>query len=214
MSTHTNYYLKYQILLFINDVQWLYMKSKKALLSVIAGPMFSGKTEELIRQVRRAVIAKKKVQVFKHKIDTRYGTDAKLFSHNGLSLESDIINSASEILKNLDKRTEIVAIDEAQWFGPELIAVINKLLAKKKQVIVSGLAMTYERVPFAPIPELMAMADRVTKLSAVCVICGEEAVFHKRKTKTKPIDPSLADPALVGKIESYEARCRKCFNKL
>lgn len=189
------------------------MKSKKASLSVIAGPMFSGKTEELIRQVRRAVIAKKKVQVFKHKIDTRYGTDAKLFSHNGLSIESEIIDDASEILKNLDKSTEIVAIDEAQWFGPELVKVINGLLIQKKQVIVSGLAMTYERKPFAPIPDLMAMADEVTKLSAVCVICGEEAVFHKRLTKTKSVDPSLADPTLVGKIETYQARCRRCFSK-
>ncbi len=189
------------------------MRLKKANLNVIAGPMFSGKTEELIRQVRRAVIAKKKVQVFKHQIDTRYGTDAKLFSHNGLSIESEIINDASEILKNLDKSTEIVAIDEAQWFGPQLISVINELLAKKKKVIVSGLAMTYERTPFAPIPELMAMADQVTKLSAVCVICGEEAVFHKRLTRTKSVDPSLADPTLVGKIETYQARCRRCYPK-
>ena len=189
------------------------MRSKKASLSVIAGPMFSGKTEELIRQVRRAVIAKKKVQVFKHKIDTRYGTDAKLFSHNGLSIESEIINDASEILKNLGKGTEIVAIDEAQWFGPKLIKVINGLLKLKKQVVVSGLAMTYERKPFAPIPELMAMADSITKLSAICVICGEETVFHKRISKMETIDPSLADPQLVGKLDNYQARCRRCFNK-
>lgn len=189
------------------------MRLKKAHLSVIAGPMFSGKTEELIRQVRRAVIAKKKVQVFKHKIDTRYGTDAKLFSHNGLSIESEIIKEAEGILKKLNKNTEIVAIDEAQWFGTKLIKVINHLLDKKKKVIVSGLAMTFERKPFAPMPDLMAMADQVTKLSAVCVICGEEAVFHKRTSKTKSVDPSVADPTLVGKIETYQARCRRCFNK-
>ncbi|MFZ5845677.1 MAG: thymidine kinase [Patescibacteria group bacterium] len=182
-------------------------------LEVIAGPMFCGKTEELIRQVKRAAIGKKKVQVFKHAIDTRYGNDKKLHSHAGISFASDLVVSAAEILQKLEPKTEIVAIDEAQWFGDELVGVVNKLLEKGKRVLVAGLSMTFDRQPFAPLPSLMAMADRVTKLSAICVVCGEEAVYHKRVTKGKTVNPHLADPSLVGKIEAYQARCRRCFNK-
>lgn len=182
-------------------------------LEVIAGPMFCGKTEELIRQIRRAAIAKKKIQVFKHVIDNRYGNDKKLFSHAGLSFESDVVNSPSAILKKLRPKTEIVAIDEAQWFGRDLIPVVKTLLKKKKKVLVAGLALTYDREPFEPIPTLMTMADTVTKLSAICSICGEEAVYHKRITKAKDIDPHLADPAFVGKLDNYQPRCRNCFGK-
>lgn len=182
-------------------------------LEVIAGPMFSGKTEELIRRVKRAAIGKKRVQVFKHAIDTRYGKDGKVFSHNGLSFESHVVKSPKEIVKLLDNKAEIVAIDEAQWFGDTLVNVVELLLKKHKKVIVSGLAMTFDRQPFAPIPTLMAIADTVTKLSAICSICGEEALFHKRILKGKTGDPKHANPALVGRLESYEARCRKCFSK-
>ena len=189
------------------------MKKTSGYLEVIAGPMFCGKTEELIRQVRRAAIAKKRIQVFKHVIDTRYGNDKKLFSHAGLSFESDVIRSPRQILTKLHPKTEIVAIDEAQWFGKGLIPVIETLLNRGKKVLVAGLALTYDREPFAPIPTLMTMADKVTKLSAICAICGEEAVYHKRITKGKSIDPHIADPSLVGKIDSYQPRCRRCFNK-
>lgn len=189
------------------------MRKKIGYLEVIAGPMFCGKTEELIRQVKRAAIGKKKVQVFKHAIDTRYGNDKKLHSHAGISFASDLVVSAAEILQKLEPKTEIVAIDEAQWFGDELVGVVNKLLEKGKRVLVAGLSMTFDRQPFAPLPSLMAMADRVTKLSAICVVCGEEAVYHKRVTKGKTVNPHLADPSLVGKIEAYQARCRRCFNK-
>ncbi len=175
--------------------------------------MFCGKTEELIRQVKRAAIGKKKVQVFKHAIDTRYGNDKKLHSHAGISFESELISTAPDILKNIAPKTEIVAIDEAQWFGEELAAVVEKLVSQGKKVLVAGLALTFDREPFAPMPTLMAMADKVTKLSAICALCGEEAVFHKRVTKGKTVDPHVADPSLVGKIESYQARCRKCFSK-
>lgn len=168
-------------------------------LEVIAGPMYCGKTEELIRQVRRAAIGRKKVQVFKHEIDKRYGLEKKLHSHAGVSFESEVISQADQILEKLDPKTEIVAIDEAQWFGEELV---------------SGLAMTYDRQPFTPIPTLMAIADRVTKLSAVCTICGADAVYHKRIIeKGKDIDPLLTTPALVGSQSSYEARCRRCYKK-
>lgn len=189
------------------------MKRDRGYLEVIAGPMFSGKTEELIRRVKRAAIGKKRVQVFKHAIDTRYGKDKKVFSHNGLSFESHIIKSPGQITRLLDPKADIIAIDEAQWFGDGLIKVIEELLKKNKKVIVSGLAMTYDRQPFAPVPSLMAMADSVLKLSAICTICGEDAVFHKRIHNGKGIDPKKADPTLVGRLESYEARCRKCYSK-
>jgi thymidine kinase len=182
-------------------------------LEVIAGPMFCGKTEELIRQVRRAAIAKKKIQVFKHKIDTRYGTDKKLFSHAGLTFESDVVSSAKQIISKIHPKTEIVAIDEAQWFGDDLIDVIEVLLKRGKKVLAAGLALTYDREPFEPIPTLMTMADKVTKLSAICAICGEDAVYHKRIIPGKKVDPRIPDPAFVGKIDSYQPRCRRCYSK-
>lgn len=180
-------------------------------LEVIAGPMFSGKTEELIRQIKRATIAKKRVQVFKHKIDTRYGKAKKVYSHAGVSFESQPISHAKDILKKLDPKTAIVAIDESQWFGEGLVDVVQKLLDRGLHVLVCGLAMTFDRQPFAPMPALMAIADKVTKLSAVCTVCGDDAVYHKRIAKTD-IDPHIADPSLVGRLESYEARCRRHFN--
>lgn len=185
-------------------------------LEVIAGPMYCGKTEELIRQVKRATIGKKKVKVFKHSIDNRYGTDKKLYSHAGITFESELISHAHEILDLIDTKTEMVAIDEAQWFGEPLIGVVEKLLKKNIHVIVSGLATTFDRRPFMPIPHLLSIADKATKLSAVCVICGSDAVFHKRvsdiKIKADALDP---DPGFVSKLDDsvFEARCRNCFDK-
>lgn len=186
---------------------------KSGYLEVIAGPMFCGKTEELIRQVRRAAIAKKRIQVFKHVIDTRYGNGKKLFSHAGLSFESDVIRSPGQILTKLHPKTEIIAIDEAQWFGDGLISVIETLLKKGKKVLVAGLALTYDREPFAPIPTLMTIADKVTKLSAICALCGDEAVYHKRITGSPNIDPHKTDVVFVGKLENYQPRCRSCYSK-
>lgn len=190
------------------------MKKKAGYLEVIAGPMFSGKTEELIRQLKRASIGKKKVQVFKHEIDTRYGLEKKLYSHGGFTFESFVIGSAKDIPKLLDESAEIIAIDEAQWLGEALVPVITNLVEQGKKVLVSGLAMTYDRQPFIPIPELMAIADKVTKLTAVCSKCGDEAVFHKRIVSEKRKNPFEADPKLVGKsLDEYQPRCRKCFPK-
>jgi thymidine kinase len=189
------------------------MRRKLGYLEVIAGPMFCGKTEELIRQVKRAAIGKKRVQVFKHAIDTRYGNDRKLHSHAGISFESDLITHADQILKRLHTKTEIVAIDEAQWFGETLVPIVETLLSQGKKVLVAGLATTFDREPFAPVPTLMAMADKVTKLSAICVICGDDAVYHKRVKRSKKLDPKVADPSFVGKLESYQARCRRCYSR-
>lgn len=186
---------------------------KSGYLEVIAGPMFCGKTEELIRQVRRAAIAKKNIQVFKHAIDTRYGNDKKLFSHAGISFESDVVSSSRQIMTKIHPKTEIIAIDEAQWFGEPLVPIIETLLSKGKKVLVAGLALTYDREPFAPIPALMSMADKVTKLSAICALCGDEAVYHKRILRGKTVDPHIADQSLVGKIDTYQPRCRHCYIK-
>lgn len=184
-------------------------------LEVIAGPMYCGKTEELIRQVKRATIGKKRVQVFKHAIDTRYGTDKKVYSHAGLTFDSELIRNASEIQQRIKKNTELVAIDEAQWFGEHLIPVVSSLLEQGKHVIVAGLAMTFDRQPFIPMPTLMAMADKVTKLSAVCSRCGADAVFHKRMVNGKKTNALVSDPSFVNKLTDnvYEARCRTCFHK-
>jgi thymidine kinase len=183
-------------------------------LEVIVGPMYCGKTEELIRQVKRATIGKKKIQVFKHNIDTRYGKEKKLYSHAGMAFDSEMVGSVEELMKTIRKDTEIVAIDEAQWFGTELVSGVKKLLDGGKHVIVCGLALTYDCQPFEPIPTIMAIADKVTKLSSVCSMCGNDAVFHKRIIKNgKDINPLDPDPKLVGQTDSYEARCRRCFKK-
>lgn len=186
---------------------------KTGYLEVIAGPMYCGKTEELIRQVKRASIGKKRFQVFKHAMDDRYGKEQKLYSHAGLTFTSELVKSAGEILTGIDPKTELIAIDEAQWFGDELIVVISELLEKGHHVIVAGLAMTYDRQPFVPMPALMAMADKVTKLSAVCSVCGNDAVFHKRIVNGNVTDSLAADPRLVAGLNAYQARCRKCFGK-
>jgi thymidine kinase len=191
------------------------MAKRIGFLEIIAGPMYCGKTEELIRQVKRARIGKKCVQVFKHKIDIRYGTEAKVFSHGGHTFECELIEKPEEILHLLNKKTEIVGIDEAQWFGSPLLAVVTALLKKNIHVIITALPLTYDRQPFTPIPELMALSDKVTKLSAVCNICGQDAVFHKRITKGPKVDPLTSDPSLVKALDDnvFVARCRACFSK-
>ncbi|MEK7544400.1 MAG: thymidine kinase [Patescibacteria group bacterium] len=192
------------------------MKKKNGYLEVIAGPMYCGKTEELIRQVKRATIGKKNVQVFKPDIDLRYGRDKKLYSHAGLTFDSDMVSKAKDILPLVKKDTDIVGIDEAQHMGEALIDVVETLLAQGKQVIVTGLALTFDRQPFTPVPALMAMADKVTKLSSICMLCGAEAVYHKRigavKTKANALEP---DPAFIANLAdaTFEARCRVCWKK-
>ena len=181
-------------------------------LTVIAGPMFCGKTEELIRLVKRAVIGKKSVLVFKPSIDIRYGKDKKVFSHTGIAFDSELVSCAEDIEKNIHSDVDIVAIDEAQWLGDKLIPVINRLVERGIHVIVAGLALTFDRQPFEPIPALMAMADKIIKLTAICSICGADAIYHKRITRKGGKNAHLADPSLVGKIDDYQARCRNCFD--
>jgi thymidine kinase len=177
-------------------------------VELICGSMFSGKTEELIRRLRRAVIAKQKVQVYKPLIDTRYH-EAQVTSHNGLGFDARPVASADDILDDLAPDTTVVAIDEVQFFDTGVIEVCDKLAEQGKRVICAGLDTDFRGVPFGPIPDLMARAELVDKLHAICVVCGEEASRTQRLIDDRPARAD--DPVvLVGAAEVYEARCRQC----
>ncbi len=148
-------------------------------VEVVCGPMFAGKTEELLRRVRRALIAGRQVAVFGHALDTRQGAD-RLASHVGLSVPALAVASAEDIEPAVPDGTDIVAIDEAQFFGPGLVPVVGRLADRGLVVIVAGLDITFDGRPFEPLPSLMALAEQVDKLTAICSVCGEEAVFHVR----------------------------------
>jgi len=170
-------------------------------IEVVAGCMFSGKTEELIRRLRRAQIAKLNVKVFKPKIDDRYSKE-KIVSHSEQSLSSIIVESPQEILK-LAEEAQVVGIDEAQFFTEDLVDVCNQLADNGKRVIVAGLDQDYRGVPFEPIPQLLARAEYITKTLAICMQCGNPADRTQRTIASK-------DRVVVGATDSYEARCRKC----
>ncbi|MBO9345254.1 MAG: thymidine kinase [Chloroflexi bacterium] len=176
-------------------------------IEVICGCMFSGKTEELIRRVRRALIAKQKVQVFKPVIDDRYAHD-QVRSHNGLGIEATPVACARDILRLTEPDTAVVAIDEAQFFDHDLPRVVNQLADAGKRVICAGLDLDFRGEPFGPMPTLLAIAERVDKLTAVCVISGEPATRTQRIINGQPA--SYDDPIiLVGAAETYEARARR-----
>ncbi|HSL75721.1 MAG TPA: thymidine kinase [Candidatus Limnocylindrales bacterium] len=176
-------------------------------LEVICGPMFAGKTEELLRRVRRALIAGRRVAVFSHALDTRHG-DARLASHVGLEVAAIPVARPDDIEPAVADGTDVVAIDEAQFFGPDLVPVVGRLADRGMVVMVAGLDVTFEGRPFEPLPALMALAERVDKLTAICSICGEDAVFHVRLGTTGAGADALVT-ANVGGTESYQARCRR-----
>jgi len=177
-------------------------------IEVVCGSMFSGKTEELIRRVRRARIAKQKVQVFKPQIDIRYQVE-KVSSHDGLAWEAIPVGHAREILDQLEPDTTVVAVDEAQFFDWELSDVCQELAQRGLRVIAAGLDMDFRGEPFGPMPLLMAEAEEVTKLQAICVVCGAPASRTQRLINNLPA--GYDEPViLVGGSESYEARCRTC----
>jgi thymidine kinase len=176
-------------------------------VEVISGPMFAGKTEELLRRVRRAVIAGRRVVVVGHVLDDRHGAD-RLASHAGLDHPSIAVASAGDIERAVEPDTEILAIDEAQFFGPDLVATVNDLADRGLVVIVAGLDVTFDARPFEPLPTLMALAERVDKLTAICAVCGEDAAFHLRVgTPTASAGALVADN--VGGTGKYQARCRR-----
>lgn len=181
---------------------------EQGFIEVIVGPMFSGKSEELIRRIKRAQIAKQKVQVFKPAIDTRYSTD-QVVSHDGSSIEAVPVAKASEILELLEEGTQVVAVDEIQFFDQSIVDVVRKIADIGKRVICAGLDMDFRGEPFGPTPDIMAIAESVDKLTAVCVKCGAPATRTQRLVNGRPA--KYNDPViLIGAHETYEARCRKC----
>jgi len=179
------------------------VKGSMGWIEVIVGPMFSGKSEELIRRLRRAEIARLRVQIFKPLIDARYAAN-EIVSHSGLGIRSDNVNTAAEVLARIEPRTEVIGIDEAQFLGEELVAVCTKLADMGKRVIVSGLDTDFMGRPFEPMPRLLAVAEEITKLLAICVRCGNPAVNTQRLVAS-------GDLIVVGAAGMYEARCRRCF---
>lgn len=181
---------------------------KPGRVEVICGGMFAGKTEELIRRVRRAQIAKQKVQVFKPALDDRY-TVEKVTSHTGIHFEATPVRETKDILDLVEDGTTVVAIDEAQFFDWTIADVCKALADRGLRVIVAGLDMDFRGEPFGPVPLLMAQAEEVDKLHAICVVCGAEASRTQRLINGRPA--SYDDPViLVGAEEVYEARCRHC----
>jgi thymidine kinase len=177
-------------------------------VEVIVGPMYSGKSEELIRRIRRTKIAKQKVQVFKPEIDNRYSKE-DVVSHCGGKVEAVPVKDSSEILNILEADTQVVAIDEVQFFDEGIIDIITTLADNNIRVICAGLDTDFRGVPFGSIPVLLAIAEFVDKIQAICIVCGNPATRTQRLINGKPAryeDPIL----LIGATESYEARCRKC----
>jgi thymidine kinase len=172
-------------------------------IEVITGSMFSGKSEELIRRVRRAQIARQRVQLFKPKLDDRYAA-GEIVSHSDMKMPSEVVAASREILERVAGETEVVAIDEGQFFDPGLFQVVNTLADRGLRVIVAGLDQDYMGRPFEPMPQLMAVAEYVDKTLAICVCCGAPANRSQRLV-------AATDRVVVGGAHEYEARCRRCF---
>lgn len=175
---------------------------KKGWIEVVCGSMFSGKTEELIRRLRRAQIANRKVEIFKPTIDVRYD-ETNVVSHNATAIRSTPVTHSENILL-LTEGVEVVGIDEAQFLDMELPRVCEQMAQKGIRVIIAGLDMDFEGKPFGPVPQLLAIADYITKVNAICVQCGDIAHFSYRTIKDK-------NRILLGEKDSYEPRCRSCY---
>jgi thymidine kinase len=169
-------------------------------IEVVCGPMFSGKTEELIRRVKRAQIAKQRVQIFKPAIDVRYDKE-DVVSHSSQSIKSEPVESSVDILIRLKDSTRVVAIDEVQFFDENIIMVVTKLAARGYRVICAGLDLDYRAQPFGPMPSLLALADEVMKIHSICTVCGAPATRSQRLSANK-------ERVLLGETDAYEARCR------
>ena len=185
------------------------MSIKKGSLEVICGPMFSGKSEELIRRLKRAQIAKQHVLTCKHSLDDRYMIEC-IISHDGNKLEAEAIEDISDLIRlGLDNKINVIGIDEVQWFDPKIVGVICDLIEAGKRVIIAGYELDFRAMPVGPMPTLLSIADKVTKLQAICTICGKDANLTQRLVNNKPAkydDPDI----VVGGAEGYQARCRNC----
>jgi len=178
-------------------------------IEVIAGVMFSGKSEELIRRVRRAIIARKRVQVFKSHLDGRYVGIYAISSHDGRSVEAVPVDSSAQIAQCLDPLAQVIAIDEAQFLDDSIVEITASLAARGRRVILAGADTDFRGEPFGPMPQLMAVAEVVDKLHAICVLCGSPASRNQRLVEGRPA--RYDSPVIqVGGTESYEARCRAC----
>ncbi len=173
-------------------------------VEVVCGPMFSGKSEELIRRLRRAEIARQRVQVFKHEVDVRYAV-GEIVSHSEMRIPAERVQSAREIPQRLDPRTRVVGIDEAHFFDENLPGVVDVLADAGRRVIVAGLDLDYLGRPFEPVAHLLAMAEEITKTLAICVVCGNPANRTQRLVARE-------ERIVVGGAQAYEARCRQCFD--
>ena len=180
-----------------------HLRSSAGWIEVIAGSMFSGKSEELIRRLRRAKIARQKVQVFKPVIDSRF-SDNQIVSHSEMRHESSNIHTAAEVLAKVEPDTEVVGIDEGQFFDNELVNVANELAQRGVRVIIAGLDQDYTGKPWEPMPQLLAIAEYITKTHAICMKCGQPANYSQRTFESE-------ERVAVGAIGMYEARCRRCF---
>jgi thymidine kinase len=187
----------------------MYHGSRPGWIEVVAGVMFSGKSEELIRRVRRGIIARRRVQVFKSHYDSRYAGLYSVTSHDGRELEATPVDSAAEIFRLVRPDTELVAIDEAQFIDAEIVQVVTALAARGVRVILAGTDTDFRGEPFGAMGDLLAIAESVDKLQAICVICGDLATRNQRLVDGRPArydSPTI----MIGGRESYEARCRHC----
>ena len=175
---------------------------------MITGSMFSGKTEELIRRLRRALYARQSVQVFKHALETRSDL-TEIRSHNGVPHEAVAVSSSEELLERVESATDVVAVEEAQFFDGGIVDACRRLADSGYEVILAGLDMDFRGEPFGPMPFLLAEADEIVKLRAICACCGRDASRSQRLIDGKPA-PASAPTILVGAQETYEARCRHC----
>lgn len=197
--------------LFMNKKNNCTQHAAHGQLEVICGPMFSGKSEELIRRLRRAKIAQQAVITFKPQIDNRYGLEY-VVSHNGSKVDAKPLENVFDIIEIVNANdATVIGIDEAQFFAPELISVVCKLIHDKKRVIVAGLDLDFRGAPFGCMPALLAIADKVTKLHAICTECGHDAHFSQRLVNGSPA--KYDDPiVMIGAQEAYQARCRGCYS--
>jgi thymidine kinase len=180
-------------------------------IEVIAGVMFSGKSEELIRRVRRAIIARKRVQVFKSHLDERYAGIYSVSTHDGRTVEATPADNAAQIAVRIDPMANVIAIDEAQFLDEGIVPLVTSLAGRGRRVILAGTDTDFRGEPFGPMPALMAVAEVVDKLHAICVLCGGPASRNQRLIGGQPA-PYDSPTIMVGSAESYEARCRMCFS--
>lgn len=185
--------------------------SRSGWIEVISGVMFSGKSEELIRRVRRSILARKKVQVFKSHLDERYGGLQVISSHDGGRVEAEPIQSAMDVMEHVHLDTQVVAVDEVQFLDRGIVQVANALADGGMRVILAGTDMDFRGEPFGAIGELLAVAEQIDKLTAICVVCGAPATRNQRLINGHPA-PAEGPTIQVGGLETYEARCRDCHD--